>query len=270
MANSHGRFVWYELLTTDTEAAKAFYSGVMGWNTRETAAAGGAFTLFSAGDTPVAALMKLPEEAKRLGAGAHWSGYVGVDDVDACVARVQELGGKVYVPPTEIPQVSRFAVVADPQMAPIGVIKGQRSEEAQPGDLTTLQRIGWHELLASDWKKAFDFYSDLFGWQKGDSHTGIMGAYQQFSVAGSVIGGMFTKPPTLPFAFWLYYFNVDDIGAAAKRVEDGGGHILYGPTEVPGGSWVVHCTDPQGAIFALIDRRPRKPVGYFVPRNSTA
>ena len=74
---------------------------------------------------------------------------------------------------------------------------------------------------------------------------------------------MFTKPPTLPLPFWLYYFNVDDIQAAAKRVEAGGGQIVYGPTEVPGGAWIVHCTDPQGAIFALLDRRGRKAIGYF-------
>ena len=93
-----------------------------------------------------------------------------------------------------------------------------------------------------------------------------MGTYQQFSGGGETIGGMFTKPPTLPLPFWLYYFNIGDVEAAAKRVEAGGGQILYGPTAVPGGAWIVHCIDPQGAIFALLDRRRRKAIGYFVPR----
>ncbi len=92
-----------------------------------------------------------------------------------------------------------------------------------------------------------------------------MGTYQPFAAAGETIGGMFTKPPTLPLPFWLYYFNVADIEAAAQRVQAGGGEILYGPTEVPGGAWILHCADPQGAIFALIDRRARKPIGYIVP-----
>jgi predicted enzyme related to lactoylglutathione lyase len=73
---------------------------------------------------------------------------------------------------------------------------------------------------------------------------------------------MFTKPATLPLPFWLYYFNIDDIQAAAKRVEAGGGQILYGPAAVPGGALILHCTDPQGAIFALLDRRGRKTIGY--------
>jgi hypothetical protein len=75
---------------------------------------------------------------------------------------------------------------------------------------------------------------------------------------------MFSKPATLPLPFWLYYFNIGDVAAAAKRVEAGGGQILYGPTVVPGGAWIVHCTDPQGAIFALLDKRSRKAIGYFI------
>jgi uncharacterized protein len=66
----------------------------------------------------------------------------------------------------------------------------------------------------------------------------------------------------LPVPFWLYYFNINDIEAAAKRVEAAGGQILYGPTAVPGGSLIIHCTDPQGAVFALLDRRSRRTIGY--------
>ena len=96
------------------------------------------------------------------------------------------------------------------------------------------------------------------------AHAGAFGTYQQFSADGETLGGMLTKPPALPFPFWLYYFNVDDVETAAQRVEAGGGQILYGPTAVPGGAWIVHCTDPQGAIFALLDRRQRKAIGYFI------
>ena len=123
--------------------------------------------------------------------------------------------------------------------------------------------MGWHELLAADWEQAFAFYGELFGWRKAESHTGVMGAYQGFSAGGETIGGMFTKPATLPLPFWLYYFNIGDIQAAAKRVEAGGGEILYGPTAVPGGALIVHCTDPQGAIFALLEKRSREAIGYL-------
>jgi uncharacterized protein len=260
---SHGRFVWYELMTTDMETAKAFYANVVGWGARDASAPGSAYGLFTIGDSPVTGLMNMPEDARRAGVTPHWIGYVGVDNVDAAVDRIKQLGGAVYVPPTDVPGISRFSVVADPQMATLALVKGQKSNQAQSAELGARGRVGWHELLATDWEKAFAFYAELFGWQKADSHTGVMGTYQGFFAGEERIGGMFTKPATLPLPFWLYYFNVGDIQAAAKRVETGGGQILYGPTAVPGGAWIVHCTDPQGAIFALLDKRGRKVIGYY-------
>ena len=263
MVSSHGRFVWYELTTTDMKGAKAFYASVVGWGARGASMPGSAYSLFTIGDSPVTGLMNMPEEARRTGVTPRWTGYVGVDDVDAAVERIKQLGGAVYVPPMDVPNISRFSVVADPQMATLALVKGAKTSQAQSVAPGKPGHVGWHELLAADWETAFAFYGELFGWQKADSHVGVMGAYQEFSAGGETIGGMFTKPATLPVPFWLYYFNIDDIQAAAKRVEAGGGQILYGPTEVPGGAWIVHCTDPEGAIFALLDRRGRKAIGYF-------
>jgi uncharacterized protein len=267
MVSSNGRFVWYELMTTDIEAAKLFYANVIGWGTRDVSMPGFAYKLFTAKDAPVTGLMNLPDDARRAGVAAHWMGYVGVDDVDAAVARVKQLGGAVHVSPMDVPDIGRFSVIADPQMATLALVKWLKPRQRQSIELGTPGRVGWHELFAADWEKAFAFYSELFGWQNAESHVGVMGTYQQFSAAGEAIGGMFTKHPTLPHPFWLYYFNIDNVEAAAKRVEAGGGEILYGPTTVPGGAWIVHCTDPQGAIFALLDRRRRKPIGYFVLRD---
>ena len=263
MVSSHGRFVWYELTTTDMKSAKAFYASVVGWGARGASMPGSAYSLFTIGDSPVTGLMNMPEEARRTGVTPRWTGYLGVDDVDAAVERIKQLGGAVYVPPMDVPNISRFSVVADPQMATLALVKGAKTSQAQSVAPGKPGHVGWHELLAADWETAFAFYGELFGWQKADSHVGVMGAYQEFSAGGETIGGMFTKPATLPVPFWLYYFNIDDIQAAAKRVEAGGGQIVYGPTEVPGGAWIVHCTDPEGAIFALLDRRGRKTIGYF-------
>jgi uncharacterized protein len=260
--NSHGRFVWYELMTTDVKRARTFYASVLGWGVRGASMPGSQYHLFTLADFPVAGLMSLPEDARSAGAPPHWIGYVGVDDVDVAVGRTKRLGGTVYVPPTDVPNVSRFAVVADPQRATLALVKGQKSGPARSVEVGAPGRAGWHELLAANWEDAFTFYAELFGWQRADSHAGFLGTYQEFSVAGETIGGMFTKPATLPLPFWLYYFNIDDIEAAAKRVEAGGGQIQYGPIAAPGGALIVHCTDPQGALFALLDRRGRKTTGY--------
>jgi predicted enzyme related to lactoylglutathione lyase len=263
MVNSHGRFVWYELMTTDMEAAKAFYAEVVGWGTQDASTPGMAYTLFTAGATAVSGVIDLPEDASKLGFRPTWLGYVGVDDVDATAERIKQLGGAVHVPPKEIPNISRLSVAVDPQMATIALFKWLKPGQAQPTELDAPGRVGWHELLAADWETAWVFYRELFGWQKADADTGAMGTYQLFSAGGQTIGGMFTKPPAVPVPFWLYYFNIGDIDAAVKRVKAGSGQILDGPIEVPGGRWIVQCTDPQGAIFALVGKRSHNGIGYF-------
>jgi predicted enzyme related to lactoylglutathione lyase len=251
-------------MTTDVEAAKAFYAKAVGWGANDASMPGTSYMLFTVEAVPVSGLTLLPEAAREVGAAPHWIGYVGVTDVDAAAERIKQLGGAVHVPPTDVPNVSRFSIVADPQMAMFALVKGRKPRQEQPVDVGQPGRVGWHELLAGDWEKAFAFYGELLGWQKADAHdVGAMGRYQQFSAAGKIIGGMFTKPATLPFPFWLYYFNTGDVGAAAERVEVGGGEILYGPTVLPGGAWIAHCADPQGAVFALLERRGRKAAGYF-------
>lgn len=258
MVNSHGRFVWYELMTTDVEAAKAFYAKVMGWRARDVSLSDAAFALFSTGEAPISAVMKLPE-----GAAPHWVGYVGVNDIDAAADLVERHDGTVYVPPTEIPNTSRFSVFADPQTATLGMLQSIGPERMQPGDLNAPGRVGWHELLATDPEKALGFYSELFDWQKADADVDAMGTYQRFSAEGQTIGGILAKPPTMPAPCWLYYFNVADIHAAAKRVTAAGGRILDEPLQSPGGAWFVQCADPQGAVFALAGGRSRHTVGYF-------
>jgi uncharacterized protein len=262
--DSLGRFVWYELITTETEAAKSFYANVVGWDTGEVSMpATTTYTLFSVGDTPVSGLMKLPKDAINLGAKPHWIGYVGVDDVDATNDRIKQLGGVVHVPPTDIPNVGRFSIVADPQMATLALLECLQPGQERHVESDTLGRVGWHELLAADWKKALAFYGELFGWQKAEANVGAMGTYQRFSAGGQTIGGMVTKPRKVPVPFWLYYFNIADIDAAAKRVKVGGGQIVNGPVEVPDGSWIIHCMDPQGAIFALVGKRSYKAMVFF-------
>jgi uncharacterized protein len=263
MADYHGRFVWYELMTTDPEAAKAFYTNVVGWGTQEASTPDTTYTLFTVGGTSVSGLMRLTEDARKSGAQPRWIGYVGVNDVDATAERIAHLGGAVHVAPGDIPDVSRFSVVADPQMATFALVKWQNPGAEQPAELNNSGgRVGWHELFAADWETAFAFYGELFGWRKAGADGGPLGTYQLFCVQGQTIGGMFNKPPSAPMPFWLYYFGVGDIDAAAKRVKAGCGRILEDPLEVPGG-WIVRCTDPQGAMFALMGKRSNKAVGYF-------
>jgi uncharacterized protein len=245
----HGRFVWYELLTPDPEAAEVYYSNVVGWGTQPVPGLDGPYTLFTLGETPICGVMK-------KGAPPTWLGYVLVDDVDVTTRQARQLGATVRVEPRDIPNVCRFSVLADPQNATIGLMAWSAPQKDAAGAAALPGRIGWHELLAIDWEKGFDFYNTLFGWQKADAlDVRDIGTYQVFATGGRLAGGMFNKPAEMPATFWLYYFNVADFDAAVERIRFSGGEIANGPMEVPGGSWIVHAKDPQGALFALVGQR---------------
>jgi uncharacterized protein len=254
MVDYSGRFVWYELITTDMPAAKAFYSKVVGWGAQDVSTPDLAYTLFTAGRAEVSGLIDLPEDARKMGATPWWMGYVGVKDADVTADRIKRLGGAVYVPPTNS-NIGRISVVADPQRVTLGLVEGLKPRQQQPAEPGKLGRVGWHELIAADREKSFAFYGELFGWQKEDAETGPTDTYQLFSAGGQTIGGMSTKRPMEPGPFWLYYFNIGDIDAATELVKAGGGQILEGPQELLDGSWIARCTDPQGATFALQGKR---------------
>jgi uncharacterized protein len=265
MGKSDGHFLWYELMTTDMEAARAFYTDVFGWGARDASAPGMPYTLFTVGKTSVCGLMSLPPGT--TGAKPRWMGYVGVDDVDATAKRIAPLGGTVHVPPCDIPGVSRVAVFSDPQMATLGLFKWLIPGRDEPAEPDAVGRVGWHELLAIDQERAFAFYSALFGWQDAQDNASLIDTYPYFSAAGGTIGGMMTKPSVVAEPFWLYHFNVADIDAAAMRVRAAGGQIFNGPMEGPGGNWVADCRDPQDGLFSLRGKRTST-VGFFKPATS--
>lgn len=246
-------FIWYELMTTDAVAAQAFYSHVVGWQAADSGMPGASYTLLSAGPHQVAGLMALPAEARAAGVPPNWTGYVSVDDVDAKAAAVKKAGGALLRPAEDIPGIGRFAVVADPHGAAFCLYKDMSNLPYTPPAAGTPGTVGWHELMAGSLDPAWDFYSALLGWTKTEAmDMGPMGLYQMFAAGDQTLGGMMTKPPEVPVACWLYYFNVDAIDAAVARVTAGGGQVVNGPMEVPGGSWIVQCSDPQGAMFALV------------------
>jgi predicted enzyme related to lactoylglutathione lyase len=249
LSDRHGRFAWYELLTTDMAAAQAFYGHVVGWQAKEAAAAF-PYTFFCAGPAEVGGLMELPPDGRRMGATPRFVGYIAVDDIDGVVERLRGLGGSVLVPPTDS-NIGRIAIVADPQSATFGLVGGLKRAAAAAWPEPEPGQVGWHELLAADGQKAFAFYSELFGWQPAAREDDRLDSYLLVSAGGRTIGGMFTKLSRAPVPFWLYYIEVADIAVAVARVKEGGGRVVQGPMELLGGSWIARCIDPQGAMFSL-------------------
>jgi uncharacterized protein len=247
-----GSFVWYDLATTDPEAAGRFYQSVVGWNVEPVPEMH--YTLLKAGETRAGGLMELPPHLREAGVPPHWSGYISVDDVDAMIARVKESGGDLKFGPEDIPNIGRFAVVTDPDGVPFYLFKGAGEAPPQPGMMSP-GHVGWHELRARDHDAAFRFYAGLFGWNRSTAmDMGPMGTYQLFSYGGADRGGMMNASNGV-HPSWLFYFVVDGLDAALGRVQANNGTVMHGPQEVPGGAWVLMCRDPQGAAFALVSAK---------------
>ncbi len=119
-ATKHGAFGWFELMTTDANAAQEFYTKLFGWEGVKYPMEGMEYTVLKVHDDETGGIMAIPPEAE--GMPPMWSIYVTVDDVDATAKQVTALGGKIVRPPMDIPKVGRFCVLQDPQGATICAI----------------------------------------------------------------------------------------------------------------------------------------------------
>jgi predicted enzyme related to lactoylglutathione lyase len=255
MAESNGGFIWYELMTTDADAAGRFYADVVGWRITDSGIANMDYRILNAADASVGGIMQLSREMQDGGARPGWLGYVAVADVDAATASATDAGGRTLVPPTDIPDVGRFAMLADPQAIPIYVMRGSSDEPSRAFDSAAEGHCAWNELATTDMAGALDFYTGLFGWTLGETMPmGELGDYQMIDAGEATIGGVMTASDGTP-AMWRYYFRVPNLADAVTRIENGGGSVLHGPQQVPGDDEIVIGRDPQQAIFALVARR---------------
>jgi uncharacterized protein len=116
----HGAFSWSELMTTDLTGAEAFYGELFGWTLTEGPVEDIEYKVISAGGQQIGGLMTMPEGTESM--PPNWGTYVTVDDVDAIALKTEELGGKVLMPPHDVPTVGRMVVIQDPQGAVISAI----------------------------------------------------------------------------------------------------------------------------------------------------
>jgi predicted enzyme related to lactoylglutathione lyase len=249
-----GRLMWFELMTKDLPAAEKFYTSVVGWTITPFAGAGMPYSMFTrAGEVPVAGAMTLPAELTQHGVPPHWGMYVGVEKLEPAAADVERLGGGTLSPVIDVPTIGRMQTMRDPQGAAFSIYE-PASPPPAPEAMAEAGEVSWIELMTTDAPAAMQFYRDLFGWQPTEAmDMGPMGKYHMFGRHLGPLGGMMNKPKELAQVppNWGIYFLVPDLDAAVARVKTGGGQILNGPMEVPGGDRIVNCLDPQGAAFSL-------------------
>jgi len=243
-----GRVVWHELVSTDVEKAKSFYTELLGWEINVWKPGEFDYQMIHANGQDHGGFFPLEES----GVPSHWIAHVQVEDVDEAIARTEKLGGKVQMGPLDVPEVGRFAAIRDPQG---GVISAYKPETEGP---TSEGTFVWDEFLADDVEAAKRFYSEVFGWTARDVDMGG-NEYTLFQRPGGVdTAGLMKKPVEAAKAppHWCTYLGTDDVDATVEKAGKLGGMTYAGPLDVPTIGRLAVLGDPTGAVFGVFKPIP--------------
>jgi uncharacterized protein len=246
-----GTFSWTDCSTTDQDGAKAFYSGLFGWELEDNPVGDQmVYTMAKLDGRYVAAISPQPQQQRDAGAPPMWNSYVTVESADQALARARELGAAVHADAFDVMDAGRMGVIQDPQGA--YVLVWQPNQHIGAGLVNAPGALCWNELGSPDPDGSAGFYGSLLGWTT-EPMEGADPPYLIITTAdGSSNGGI--RPPMPPGTppFWLVYFASQDIEASLAKVAELGGTVLAPVTDI-GIAKIAVAQDPQGAVFALYD-----------------
>jgi predicted enzyme related to lactoylglutathione lyase len=255
MAEAHnhpaGSFCWIELSTIDQDAAKKFYSTLLGWTVNDNPMGPGeVYTIFRLNGRDVAAGYTMNKQERATHVPPHWNLYIAVDNADESAAKAAKAGGHVMSPPFDVMDVGRMAVVQDPTGAAFCLWQAKKHS-----GLAAVGEDGafcWADLSTPDPQRAGRFYGDLFGWKLETGQNDPSG-YLHIKNGDKHIGGIppaAYRPAGAP-AHWMLYFQTAGVETSTEKAKQLGAKVHMSPQKMEGvGTWSI-VSDPQGATFAL-------------------
>lgn len=244
-ASRVGTFVWHENVTTDPKRAQEFYTQLFGWEIEVFKTDEFEYPMISVGGQSHGGFPPVQE-----GTPPHWVGNVAVEDVDETVEQAKSAGGTLVHGPQDIPQVGRFAVLADPQGA---VLVAFQSEGETPQSTGVFV---WDELGTQDVESAERFYNAVFGWTTADMGEEY-GGYKIFKNGETDVGGLMKMPDASVPSMWSPYVAVEDADATVAKAGELGGATIMGPMDVPNVGRIAVLKDPVGAVFGILKPSPQ-------------
>jgi predicted enzyme related to lactoylglutathione lyase len=237
-----GQFVWHENISNDPGQASRFYEQLLGWETEVWKPGEMDYPMIKAGDQ-----MHGGFGTAQGGAPPHWFGHVHVDDVDETARKAEAAGGRILAGPMDIPEVGRFAVIADPQGAVTSAFAPSGDAPNPTGTFV------WDELLTTDVDSAKSFYGEIYGWTTRDMDMGDGITYTLFQRGDTETAGAMPRPEGVEAPpHWISYLATSDVDATARRAKELGGTVHAGPMDIPNniGRFAI-VQDPTGAVFGL-------------------
>jgi uncharacterized protein len=233
---------WTDLGVPDVDAARAFYTSLLGWTYTGGDPEYGGYVTCQANGRDAAGIGPQQDPADP----PRWTTYFATDDVDATAQRITDAGGQVVFPPMDVGPMGRMAIAVDPQGNPFGLWQGGLNTGVQvynePGALV------WNEAAVDDPAAAQQFYGAVFGFRWEEVPDA--GGYCTFSTADRPLGGLGGVSPGLPRG-WSTCFSVASTDEAVRTVEAAGGKVLMAAQDTPFGRFAV-VTDPWGASFSVM------------------
>ncbi|MEM7136414.1 MAG: VOC family protein [Myxococcota bacterium] len=244
MNYDYGKFVWFELLTKDTEKAQAFYAETLPWKIQPTPMQDGStYSMISAGEAGIGGLLSPQTEAPT-----RWVSYVSVENVDAAAAKVKAAGGALHGDAFDMPGVGRIQAVTDAHGGAFSLFK------AESGDPPAVEGTGafhWNELWTQDPEGSLRFYENVLGYTH-DAMEMPNGTYYVFMNGDKPAGGMLKAPSSDIPTMWLQYVAVEDCDEALARAKQNGATVVSEPMDAEGVGRFGIIRDPVGGMMGLI------------------
>ncbi|MEM7009059.1 MAG: VOC family protein [Thermodesulfobacteriota bacterium] len=248
-----GTFCWPELVASDVDKAKEFYTKLFGWDIEDNPIGEDmVYSMANFDGKYLGGLYPMWAEQVEQGIPTHWASYVSVADVDESVKKAQSLGANIVMQPMDVFDAGRMAVVMDPTGAVFSLWQPLKHIGAQI--VNEHGTLVWNELATNDTEKAKEFYTELFGWTYDEMDMGGGMTYTAFKNGDWPAAGMMAigqdmgdMPPT-----WSVYFAVNDCDSSTEEATNLGGQTIVPPTDIPEVGRFSFLQDPQGAVFAII------------------
>jgi uncharacterized protein len=240
-----GTFVWHENVSTDPKRAQDFYTQLFGWQIEVFKTDEFEYPMISVDGQSHGGFPTVQD-----GTPSHWAGNIAVESVDDTVEKVKGAGGTLIHGPQDIPEVGRFAVFADPQMAVFVAFQPAGDAPQATGVFV------WDELGTQDVEGAEKFYNAVFGWTTNDMGEEY-GGYKIFKNGETDVGGLMKMPDASMPSLWSPYVAVEDADATVAKAGELGGETLMGPMDIPNIGRIAVLKDPVGAVFGIIKPSPQ-------------
>jgi uncharacterized protein len=253
--HAEGMFSYSDLQTSDLEAATTFYTDLFGWEIVDQPMSEDPtdiYRMFTKNGLPVCAAAKQRPEQAEAGAPPAWNVYFTVSDVDIAAKKCEAAGGTIHMQPFDVFDAGRMAVISDPAGAFFCL--WQAKENIGAGVMHEPNTLTWAESGSTDVDKARSFYTEALGWTFEEMNMNEGPAYTVFSAGGENCAGLMQSP--MPMSYWMIYFNTDDCKAVTEKARGAGAQIMMDSQYFPGAGTISALSDPQGAMFGLIQAEP--------------